>query len=746
MIDLMVIAHEFAAQTLGVNLWLAPQLFVSSKLFLLAGLLMTGAVVIWYWRRLPTAAGRVRWWVVTLRLLVLLVVVLVISDLGVRYQAARSPQVILATIPAPGSPAGGGAPESDAVRKTIANLNRAGIETLQLLDDRELRPTDQPLPDRAILVSAGGVDPAAAESVVASLRRATGGGTVDLLFDLSDNVAPRVMLANATLIGPAFRGVPVKIACEVQARGMAGRESVVTVSDIAQIRSTAKINWTSDDETRTVSLDIVPKSAGWIDYTVTLSAPEGSQATGGQQIAAFVRERQWRVLLFEGEPSAESNFIRRSLEQAGLFQVEYFAQVSRNATVGNQSSDQPAPGTGASPTARLHALLADPLRLAQLDCIVIGPTPNSMLSIVEAERLRQWVDRRGGGLIFLGGNNFNGSVLAPNGRLTSVLPSTIDASSFPSPNAERGLGRPVEAESYPTYALVPTPAGADGALNGFVKALDRSADKRDVLGRSLQLGMPRAGGTVLAVSGDGQAATSDHGNALIAAMPFGSGRILLFAPADSFRLKVGESVPGTDGPFDALWRGLILWTSAGSQPASELSLSDDSSPAGREVVVEILARDAQFSPTTIERVSASWGPDGGGANGAAHNLTFLPDHERPNIWYARVKPSEVGKYLVQAAVTTAGGSISRLEQRFAVVPRSPIELGSTRDTLERLAQETGGQVYSLKGVDKLAARLKALPRSGELRTNTWRLRNFWPLAFMIPLLLAAEWLIHRLKL
>ncbi|MEO6390344.1 MAG: hypothetical protein ABIP75_00750 [Pyrinomonadaceae bacterium] len=742
----MTIVLEFAAHSLGVNLWLAPQLFVSSRLLLLGGMLIIVAVSVWYWRRLPADARRLRLWLVTLRVLVLLLVFLVICDLGIRYQTALPGRVLLAMVPANEVPTTSDVTEEDAVRKTMASLNRAGIKTIRTDGNRGPLSLDQPLPARAILLSDGRVDPMQAEQIVSLLHRSTGGGPVDLLTNLHDDAGPRVTLVNATISGPAFRGVPVKVWCQVHAVGMAGRETVVTVADIAQVSSTARINWTSDDDTRTVSFEVVPKVSGWVEYTASVAEPVAGVTGPRQLISAFVQERQWRVLMFEGEPTAESNFIRRSLEQAGIFQVEYFAQVSRNATVGNQNSDRSNAKNGASPTARLHALLADQVRLDQFECVLIGPTPNSMLSDIEADRLRTWTDHRGGGLIILGGNNFNGSVISPNGRLTPFLPATIDASSFPSPKAERGLGRPVDAESYSTYALVPTLAGADSALSGYAKVRDSSADKRDVLGLALRIGALRAGGTILAVAGDAQAAASEQGSPLIASAQFGSGQVMLFAPADSFKLKVSESVPGADGPFDALWRGLILWTSARSRPASELSLSDDSPSVDLEVVIEILARDAQFSPATIEKASASWELEGGEASGTTHKLNFLPDRERSNIWRATLKPSATGKYLVKASVTTAGGTNLRLEKRFAVVPDVPLELGSAMDTLMRLTHETGGQVYSLKDVDKLAARLKELPRSGEWKTNTWRLRDFWPLAFMIPLLLAGEWLIRRLKL
>jgi hypothetical protein len=712
-------------------------------------LAVTATVGIWYWRRLAAVPVKPRIAAVSLRTVTLLFLTLLVADFAIEYQTVNPLRVLVTSI-------------ANLSKERSAVEDPARIETIACLKHKDIVaiPKDpagdeRAKPAAAILVTDGGVDSTTAQTSIDELNARS--GPVYVVTDLATNAAPSVSVRDAQLVGPAFRGVPQIVTAVVHARGMAGRETLVTVADSAQVRSSAKIAWSADDETRSVELEVVPKAAGWQDYIVSAEPVATGQSVDTRSLSAFVEERQWLVLIFEGEPTSETSFIRRSLEQAGFFSVDYFAQVSRDAATGNRiPAETPdaittaGSSTAGAPAARLHAIIGDAARLAQYDLVIAGPTPNGMLSAAEAERLRQWVDRRGGGLIILGGNNFSGSVVGANGRLASLLPAAIDAGSLVSPGAAPSLGRPVEADDYSTFALVPTATGAESALRGFVKARDSSTDRRDVLGLGLRLGAPRLRGVVLAVSGDAKAAISDQGRPQIAAAQFGLGRVLLFAPADSFKLKVSEAErpAGEIGPFDALWRGLTLWTSAGATPAAELALSNESPSTGEEVTVETRFRDAQFQAAQIASLAASWRSLPAGAEaplGPERVLELLPDREQAGVWSAKFVAPAPGRYIFQATVKLATGSQQTLEKRFTVTPANAIEAGAARDTLERLARETGGGLYALNQLDQLAAQLSATPRVPPTISQRWRLRDFWPLALLLPLLLSAEWLIHRLK-
>jgi hypothetical protein len=733
---------------------LALSLTVASPAILFAGLLIVVALAIWFWFRLRGLTAKLRVTVIVLRTVVMLLLVLLVADLAISYQKANPVRVMVAVTSPPGITAERTAELMSARERVATTFARNNI----LVFENGAPESDdavQRRPAAALLVTDGGLEPGVAQTAMTELQRGVGESPVFVVSDLDETAAPRVTINFASLTGPVYRDTPFNVTARVHAVGMAGRETIVTIADSAGVRSTEKVVWTNDDETRTVELEVIPKVAGWQDYRVSVEPTVSGQPTNERQLATSVDERQWRVLMFEGEPTSESSFIRRSLDQTGFISVDYFAQVSRSAATGNREAD-PADrsnggGTGAaSPIARLHSILADPARLNQYDCVIVGPTPNEMLSAAETERLRQWVERRGGGLVVLGGNNFAGSIIAPNGRLSSVVPAAIESGSFASPSSISGQGHPVEAAETASFALVPTSAGLNGPLRGFAQVRDAGNDRRDVLGVALKLGAIGPAAFVLAVAGDAQSSSTDTGSALIVAQPIGAGRVVLFAPADSFKLKVSgsDAGPAGVGPFDALWRGLTLWSAQGAGPASELVLSIGSPETGERLSIEARVRDANFAGVNLAKFLATWQAldQSGTPTGPARPLEFLPDPSGTGIWRAELIAPEPGRYEITGTATSSAGVQLKLEHRFTAVPGVPIEPGAARDTLERLAHESGGKVFALRNLDQLVAQLKAMPREPATVSATWRLRQFWPLAFIIPLLLAGEWLILRLKL
>ncbi len=633
----------------------------------------------------------------------------------------------------------------------------------------------------AILLTDGAISAEDARHEIDRASAASGGAPVYVLTGLRQSDPPGVALESVMVVGhPAAPGVPVAVRCTAHARGMGGRESLVTISDDAKVQASTHLMWTSDSERQTVTLDVVPKVAGWTDYTAHVEAAGGEEgAVLSRPFALYAEQRRMRVLFFEGEPTWEAKFIRHALEQSGLFDIDYFAQVSRAATAGLEAEGKEQKGretvdttnTNAgetatemsrsgeakgSPEAKLHAALASTSQLNAYDCIIIGATPNTMLSATESARLRAWAERRGGGLIVLGGNSFAGSIAAPNGKLYTLLPTEIDQRGLASESRLLARGMPQEAEVLRHgIPLTPTEAGAagGGALRGYGSVVEEAAGaKSDVLtGEGLRLGALRAGAIVLAVAGQPNAnGTSEAGTPLIAAMRDGAGRVLVFAPADSWRMRMsrGDERDETGGPFGALWQGLTLWSAAGARPPVEIGLSDESPAAGHGVTAEIHVRDRSFAPLKIEKVNARLQPltgeavEGGATPVQPQEVAFAPDPVEASVWRARMVAPVPGRFVLEADYV-AGGRSGSASKYFTVVQSSPFEAGAAGDTLRRAARESGGDVFTAADLSALVERIKGLPRSGENVHYTWELRTWWPLALMIPVLLSIEWFARR---
>ena len=742
---------------------------------LLAGALLISAYALaHYWRSLNGRSSKVRFTLVGLRAVSLLLVSLALSGLEAKYEEVARARVFFGTSLAASKEGESGkavSPDEGSVAQIVAPLKARGIDVVSEKDAGDKLSKDEESFIAATLLTDGAMSSAEARREVESLSERVGGVPIYVVADSRANESASVALESVTILGRALRGVPVSVRCDVHARGMKGHESLVTVSDEAKAQASARIAWTDDDERQSVTLTIVPKVVGLIDYNARVEAVGGDDKASHltRPFSLYVEERRLRVLFFESEPTWEAKFIRRALEQSGLFEVDYFAQVSRASTVGMseeareqkeqdkdakpQTEEKKDASSTNAPEAKLHATLQSMAQLNLYDCVMVGATESSLLSASEVANLSAWIERRGGGLIVLGGNSFNGSIVAPGGKLYSLLPADLSAQSFSTQAETVSQGHPLEAEkTRENFLLTPTAAGASGALEGYLRAVEDAQTKPAMLtGLGLKLGALRPGATALAVTGQPGVGTgtSETGAALIAARRDGAGRTLVFAPADSWRLRALENGEEgqTGGTFSALWQGLIIWTSASARPPAEIFLSNDSPAQGSVVTAEIRVRElSTFSPQKIEKLSAYLQPlieDANGAPGVLpRKIAFSPDASDISVWRAQLLAPSSGKYVLEINYA-AGGKDGSVEKYFAVVEPQVEERGAAFDTLRRAARETGGDLIASDGIDALAERLSSASSSRGTVSHTFELRTWWPLAFIIPLFLSAEWFARR---
>ena len=731
-----------------------------------------------YWRSLARQTPKTRLLLVSLRATALLLLAFALAGLRVEYDAQMPARVLLYRTVGQ-TEASARVEEEAAAKRVSASLKAKNIETVERSDANVNENSEGHASYLAsIFLTNGAMQASFARREVERASAAAVGSPVYVVTNLEASDGARVALESIAVMNRTSRGVPFTVRCLLHARGMRGRASLVTISDDAAVRVSAQAAWTSDDERQALTLAVVPKTSGWINYTARVEGAGGEEAaTLSRSFTIYAEERRVRVLFFEGEPTWEAKFIRRALEESDLFDVDYFAQVSRAAMVGakelaKQSSDagaqadesgaKKADAAGGAPDAKLRAALSSATRLNAYDCVIVGATPDAMLSNAEAARVREWVERRGGGLIILGGNSFAGSIVAPKGKLNTLLPAELDSSSFRSDAETLSKGQPVEAEkSRGGSFLTPTTSGASAALGGYLNASEGKERTGVLTGVGLRLGALRAGANVLAVAGQpGASGTGEAGAPLIASARDGAGRAIVFAPADSWRIRTSASGEEAEkgGAFAALWQGLALWSASGAEPPVEVALNEVSPASGSNATAELRVRDENYAPLKIEKVSASLqtlsenseetqaSSDEASSNTAtSQEIAFAPDANDPSIWRAKnfVAP-QPARFRLEIKYT-AGGKSGAAEKYFATVLPAAIETGASTDTLRRTARETGGELFAASDLNSLTDRLASLSQGRQTVRRTFDLRTWWPLALIITLLLSCEWLIQRIR-
>jgi hypothetical protein len=167
------------------------------------------------------------------------------------------------------------------------------------------------------------------------------------------------------------------------------------------------------------------------------------------------------------------------------------------------------------------------------------------------------------------------------------------------------------------------------------------------------------------------------------------------------------------------------------------------------LTAEIRVRDASFAPAKIEKLGARLQPlteDAGDSPTAAteqpREIIFVPDSSDKSVWRARFSLGTRGRYVLETEYA-ANGKSGRIEKYFAVVSASPKATGAALDTLRRVSRESGGELFAATDTGALVERLLSTRSSTGSVRRTWELRRWWPLAFLIPLLLSSEWFARR---
>jgi hypothetical protein len=559
---------------------------------------------------------------------------------------------------------------------------------------------------------------------------------------------PDVSVNFVDCAGTASLDVPITLRATLYGRGVAGRSTVVTLSDEALALTSSVARWKENSETIAVPLVLVPRVEGLHRYTVRAATCEGELNSENNEInfSVEVRRSERRVLFIESQPTWEGKFIRRALEENRSIAIDYSAQVSRSAVFGQQQTESP-PGP--------QSIIGDFKKLAAYDCIIIGPMESSSISERAANNLTAFVERRGGGLVFLGGNDFNGSILSPSSPLIHLSPAQVIIKQHPdarqsvsdgsletgSQSQAQGAGGSIQRRAVGRAVLMPTEEGrevfrmADG---------DKLIERLGPLAESyLQVRSLKAGALTLATDGS---RNQPDAPALIAAQPYGYGRTLLFAPSDSWKIRLAESAENK-GAFARLWQNLILWTAEGAEPASSIRLHAGAVESGDTVRAYLVARDDSFNP--VARLSLKAALETDGSERAGHQaklpLTVTDAPGLAGVYELSAPAVGEGNALLSVAVKFRDGGERLLSLPFSVYKSRAAwrESPEAHERLQGIARASGGELFKPDEIELLKSRLAELPRAERTINEVRRVRNSVALAFLLPVLMSLEYFLRK---
>ena len=500
--------------------------------------------------------------------------------------------------------------------------------------------------------------------------------------------------------------------------GYIGQKATLTVHDGDKTLAEREITLQPDGRLQSEPLFFPVGAAGAksLAFAVTPLPGEVSRSNNAMTRPLLVSDSKRRILYIEGEPRWEYKFIRRAEDGDPTVQVVSMLRTSENKIYrqGLKNSDELAQGF--------------PVRAEDLfsySGIVIGSVAADYFTPLQQELLREYVDRRGGGVLFLGGN----SALSDGGwgasSLNALLPTFL-------PHGNHNFRR-----NAATVEL--TPAGIDSPITRLIDDPQRNSERwrrLTYLADYQDPGSPKPGATELVDMHAGRRTLP-----LLITQNYGHGRTAILATGGTWRWQMSEALG--DPSHDLFWQQLLRWL-VGESP-SPVTASMPSRLLEDEGRVQLIAqvRNLAFQPQPDAHVTAHIvGP----ANTDAL-VELNPSQETPGEYRAEWTAEKSGAYLAEVVAESAGAQPQELGRDVVTFQREDgvaenFHIEQNRQLLEQLSAATGGRYWR-------SSDLKNLPRDisySEAGISVRSTKELWNMPVVFALLLGlpiGEWLLRR---
>ena len=517
-------------------------------------------------------------------------------------------------------------------------------------------------------------------------------------------------------------------------RGYAGAKLNLTVRDVSagqgKLLASRTVTLGPDGNLQTETLMFDIGGAGARTLQIAAAPLPGEENTANNILTRVVNvgSEPRRILYMEGEPRWEYKFIRQAEEDDRMVQIASIDRTSENKIYRQGISD---------PKELADGFPTRPEDLFVYQGLIVGSVEAGYFSPAQQELIRQFVDRRGGGLLLLGGQ----FALADGGwnasNLLDLLPTTL-------PTQAATFHREADPRNGTTHTTAElAPAGADNIITRLVDdpaANDAKWKKLPYLMDYEDPGTPKPGAVVLAnmITPEGRKLP------LLTTENFGRGRTAIMATGGSWRWQM--SSPLGDTAHDLFWQQLLRWLVSDTPGHVAASVPAQLLLDNGAVTLTAEVRDQQYNPAPDAKVEAHiLGPSG---VSALVEMTPVPDS--PGQFQAAWSAPKTGAYLTEVTAQRtdpASGTFKELGRDVLTFQRMDgvaenFHTEQNRDLLERLATQTGGQYWKPADLGKLAG---AIPFS-EAGVTMRETKDLWnlPLVFLVLLLLRfSEWWLRR---
>jgi uncharacterized membrane protein len=528
-----------------------------------------------------------------------------------------------------------------------------------------------------------------------------------------------IELTDLEIPAKALTDSRVAAVVSLRQRGFGGRKVRVNLRDGSKLLASREITLKGDGVEQNETLLFNAGDAGPKTVDVSIDPLDGEQNPNNNRLARMmdVDASQRRILYVEGEPRWEYKFMRRALEDDKTIEIASILRTTQNKIL-----VQAPPGPESEKLKAGFPTKVDDLFAYQ--GLIIGSVEANWFTPAQQELIKEFADRRGGGVLFLGGRfglGQGGYNIPPfNEMLPVVLPDR----------------KVTYFAQTPAYAEL-TAAGRDSLicrLDDDPEANVAHWKRLPYLMNFQDPGTPKPGALVLADA----LPTSKGRVPLLITENFGYGRTAVFATGGSWRWHM--QMPLGDMSHTMFWRQLLGWLVGGTPGRVTTSVPKSVIDDDTHVHLTALVRDHTYLPAPDAQVEAHIT----GPGGSSDQVTMRPDPLQPGTYTADWDAEQPGPYLAEVVATRNGEELGRDVATFrredGVAENFRME--QNRDLLEKLAAQTGGRYYRPSDVGRLGEEITYSDAGITVHEN----RDLWnmPVLFLLILILkSGEWLLRR---
>jgi uncharacterized membrane protein len=515
----------------------------------------------------------------------------------------------------------------------------------------------------------------------------------------------------------ALKGTTLMVDVVLSQSGFDGQKVKLDVEDEGTLVSTQDVTLPDAGTPASIPVRFTVNEAGPRVLRFRVSPQPGELVTENNAREALidVRDRKEKILYFEGEPRFEYKFIRRAIPEGDNLVVASLIRTADNKYF-RQGVDGPDELVAGFPKTREE--------LFAYRALIIGSLEAAALTGDQMRMISEFVDRRGGGLLMLGGPRAFAEGGYAGTAVADVLPVVLDRNNV---QAKGTVSR---------LSVKPTRAGAATAVTQLGATEAASMEKWNSLPAVTTVNRVTAvkpGATVLLTGTD----TETRGERpMLVYQRYGRGKTFAFLPQDSWMWQMHASITVEDLTHENFWRQLLRWLVDGVPDQVEPSFTNERVEPGEAAHLSAMVVDPSFVELNDAAVMVTvTGPDG-----AVVDVPMSWDGEHPGEYSAVIPTKGAGWYEARLDATRAGKPIGSAVTHFRAAPGDAEYFDATMHagTLRRIAEETGGRFYEASFTESLPDDLRYTGRG----VTTVEEHDLWHMPIVLMLLvglLCAEW-------